>query len=299
MPIYVKIKVGATSSTSSVTAVGSDYHIITDSERNTFGIASDDDLKNAVGKYYGKNPSDAYLQSPTPWNDLYKTFGWPQVQTVLTVHSSTITETISQPVILATKTFTNNSNCIATFNADISEQVFNTIDSNWYNSCTVSFSQSVSYGISFLGTSGGESSFLYDQAWGQRTSKNQTVNVGSDTGVTVTLNPGESVVANLTANRGLMKIRILYSATLSGVAAVNYNPTYKDHQFWGIDIIGIVRTTTRPTTVQIVEDIEIGYYSNSEIIITDKYGQRKSTFNVLPGIEGFVGRTAQDIFTQI
>src|SRR5947207_10532693 len=74
--ITVSIVAGADAAHSSVNATGSVQHVITDKEVTTFGI-QDSPLKNAVGKYFGKNPNDAYLHSPTPWNDLYKTYGWP------------------------------------------------------------------------------------------------------------------------------------------------------------------------------------------------------------------------------
>jgi len=101
MGIDISIKAGSDAATSSVSASGSEQHIITDKERTTFGI-QDEGLKDAVDKYFGKRPNDAYLHSPTPWDDLYKTYGWPEVQTVLVVQSATIREITSEPVIVAT-----------------------------------------------------------------------------------------------------------------------------------------------------------------------------------------------------
>src|SRR5271156_1054538 len=100
MGIEVSIKAGLTAATSSVSASGSVQHVITDTEVATFGL-QDGNLKNAVGKYFGQNPNDAFLHSPTPWGDLYRTYNWPQVQTVLVVDSATITGITSQPVIVA------------------------------------------------------------------------------------------------------------------------------------------------------------------------------------------------------
>ena len=44
---------------------GSILHVITDGERQLFGI-TDAPLTNAVGKYFEKNPKDTFVRSPTP-----------------------------------------------------------------------------------------------------------------------------------------------------------------------------------------------------------------------------------------
>ena len=69
----ISIVAGKDSSSSSVMVQGSVQHVITDEERSSFGL-SDSQLKGAVDKYFGKQPNDAYLHSPTPWDDLYKRY---------------------------------------------------------------------------------------------------------------------------------------------------------------------------------------------------------------------------------
>ncbi|MFZ0495692.1 MAG: hypothetical protein WBE80_16375 [Methylocella sp.] len=279
MGIEVSIKAGADAATSSVNASGSVQHIITDTERKTFGI-QDAGLKNAVGKFFGKEPNDAYLHSDTPWGDLYKTYGWPEVQTVLVVESATIRGITSEPVIVATKTFTNKSKVKATFNAGISDQVSNTSTSSWSQTDTITVGQKFTYKVEFLGAGGGgETSLSYSHAWGEGGSESKSITVGSQTGVSVSLDPGESVEAQLTASRGVMKVRITYKAYLIGVTAINYNPTYKDHHFWALDIGGVMAAAGLPLTKQFTEDIEIGYYSNSKIELKDAKGGVKATFS--------------------
>jgi hypothetical protein len=276
MGISISIRAGANAATSSVDASGSVQHIITDTEVGTFGI-QDGNLKNAVGKYFGKNPNDAYLHSPTPWNDLYKTYNWPQIETVLVVQSATITGITSEPVIVATKTFSNNSSRKATFNASISDQVNNTTESNWSQTNTISVEQKFKYNVSFLGAGGGgETTMSYSHSWGQGGSESKSITVGSDAGVSVELAPGESVEAQLTASRGVMKVRIVYKAYLTGLTAINYNPKFKDHHFWALDINGVMGAGGLSTIREFTEDIEIGYYSNSKIELKDPTGQLKA-----------------------
>jgi hypothetical protein len=280
MGIDININAGADAATSSVSASGSVQHIITDNERKTFGI-EDKGLKSAVEKYFGKKPNDAYLHSPTPWDDLYKSYGWPQVQTILVVQSSTVTEITSEPVIIATKTFKNNSTKKATFDASISDQVTNTTESNWSETDTIDVGQTISYGVSFLGAGGGgETSMNYSHSWGQGGSESKSIMVGTDSGVSVELEPGESVEAVLTASRGVMKVRIVYKAYLTGSTAVNYNPTYKDHHFWGLNIGSVMSAAGLLINRQYTEDIEIGYYSNSNIELRNPQGQLKGMFSL-------------------
>ncbi|MBW4677529.1 MAG: hypothetical protein KME52_27085 [Desmonostoc geniculatum HA4340-LM1] len=71
MGIEISINAGESPEESTIKFSGSIQHIITDKEIKTFDI-QDANLKNAIGKYFEKNPNDAYLKSPTLWNDLYK-----------------------------------------------------------------------------------------------------------------------------------------------------------------------------------------------------------------------------------
>jgi hypothetical protein len=270
--LTVSIVAGLTKDTSSVSVTGSTSHIITDNERNSFKL-NDQQLKDAVGKYFGKNPNDAYLHSPTPWNDLYKTYGWPQVLTNLRPISATITGISSNPTIVATQSFKNTSKIPGTFTAEVTQQVTNTTETNWSQTNTIDVSQTIEYGISFLGSGGGGStSFSYSYAWGQGGSKSESVLLGSSQGISVELQPGQSVKAELTASRGTMKIRIVYEASLSGATAINYNPTFKDHHFWGLDLPSIMRTANIPNSIQFTEDIEIGFYANSQVILLNSEG---------------------------
>ncbi|RKZ83119.1 MAG: follicular epithelium yolk protein subunit [Candidatus Parabeggiatoa sp. nov. 1] len=268
--ITVSLVAGQDASSSSVTATGSVQHIITDAERTTFGIG-DNQLKEAVKAYFGKRPNDAYLHSPTPWNDLYRTYSWPQVQMVLVVQSAEILSITSEPVIVKTQEFVNDSSQTGEFNVNISDTVSNTVSSNWSTGGTLTVGQKFQYGVSFLGSGAkGETSLSYSQSWGIGGQKSQTITVGSTSGVAVSLKPCESLTAELSASRGVMRVRLRYNAYLIGNTAVNYNPRYKNHHFWSLGISGVMRKAGIPNSVQSTEDIEIGYYSNSTIKLKDK-----------------------------
>ena len=265
----VSIVAGDDKSTSVVHVTGSVRHVITDEERTTFKL-SDKQLKEYVGKYHGKKPKDAYLHSSTPWGDLYKTYNWPQVQTVVIAESAEILEVTSKPVAVKTQTFTNNSSVPATFNVTLTDTVTDTTTSSWSTGGSFTIEQKISYEVGFLGAGGGgETSFSYSASWGKGGEESKSVTVGSSSGVSVELDPGQSVVAELTASRGVMKIRIRYKSYLVGSTAVNYNPRYKGHHFFALGIGGVLRAGGTPNAVESTEDIEMEYYSSSKVDVKD------------------------------
>jgi hypothetical protein len=279
MTLAVEIKAGLTPETSSATASGTDQHVITDTEVKSFGISTKP-LKEAVAKYFGKSPNDAYLHSDTPWGDLYRTYGWPQVQTILVPESASIIGLETKPTIIATQTFTNKSSHKATFSAGIQQQVANTTSNTWSSTDTITIGQKFIYKVAFLGTGGGgETSFTYSHTWGESKTESLTITVGQQGGVSVPLDPGESAKAILTASRGVMKVRIVYKAYLIGCTAINYNPTWKDHHFWALDIAAVMAAARIQNLKRFTEDIEVGFYANSEIKTEDLNGNVTHTFS--------------------
>lgn len=260
--INIQINAGKTPETSSIRVTGSVLHVITDSEINSFGL-NDRAIKNAVGKYLRRNPDDCYVRSPTPHNDLYKTYGWQQVTTVLNVESASITGVTSQPTIVSQKTFINSSPKTAIFNAALSYSVANTAGTTWSNTYGTTFEQSFHYEIGFLGTGGGGSTtFGFSAQFGRGGENSQTVTLGSSDGVQVELAPNESVVAVLTASRGVLKARITYTASLTGSVAVRYKKKYKGKHFYSLPVADVMKAAGISSSRQITQDIEVGYYSN-------------------------------------
>jgi hypothetical protein len=270
MAFSIEIVVGKDAASSSVKATGEEWHVITDKEAQTFGI-TDAALKSAVEAYFGKKPNDAYLHSPTPWNDLYKTYNWEQVTVHLRTLEASIIDISSKPVILKTQTFKNKSSKTATFDVSIYSDVSDTVEANWSQTVGLSFTQSISYGTKIFG---GETSITFSAEFQQGGSKSQTVTVGQSSGVMVDLDPGESVKAILSAHHGSLGVRVAYEAYLSGLSAVNYNPTYKDHHFWALAIDGVRQAVKLPGTFRIVDDIRVGYFSDGEIVLEDLEGKR-------------------------
>lgn len=277
MGIEISINAGVDVATSSVSAKGRLWHVITDRERKSFGL-EDAALYKAVEKFFGRYPNSAFLHSPldSDWPWKYEEYGWPQVNTFLWVQSATIMGITAEPVIVATKTFTNNSTKKATFDASISDQVANTVEHNWSETDTLEVTQTIKYDCSFLGSGGGgETSISYSHEWGKGGSESKEVTVGSASAVSVELNPKESIEAVLTANRGVMKVRLVYIAVLSGSVFANYNPRYKEHHFHQLNVDSVMRISGITNSITFTEDIEVGYYSSSKIELRDPQGNVK------------------------
>jgi len=171
---------------------------------------------------------------------------------------------------LATKIFENKSSSTGTFSGGISDSVTNSVSNTWSNSESVSVGQKISYKASFIGGEvGGETSLSYSQTWGESKTESKSVTVGTTSDISVVLKPGESVKAQLTASRGVMKVRVTYKVYLTGLTAINYNPTYKGHHFWGLDINQVMSAAGMATSKTITEDLEIGYYSDSKVVLID------------------------------
>ena len=189
---------------------------------------------------------------------------------MLSSTSAEILGITSEPIILKSQVFENNSSKEADFNVTISDSVSNTTSSSWSTGGTLTVGQKITYQVEFLGTGGGgETSLSYSQSWGVSGTNSKTVTVGSTSGVKVTLKPGQSIKATLSASRGVMKVRVRYRTILTGRAAINYNPTYQGHHFWGLWTPTVMSSANIPNSVESTEDIEVGYYSNGKIEINN------------------------------
>ncbi|XP_059047961.1 spherulin-2A-like [Achroia grisella] len=267
--IDIKIKASDDPTKQYVRVSGSDRNIISDTERHTFQLG-DNNLKNAVNTHFGKRPDDAFLRSPTPWGDLYQTYGWNQVNCILTPSSARILGVSSTPTMVFTQIFHNNSSLSSTFNAQIQQQIQSTVTSTWEKEGAFTVGQEINYGYDievFAVT--GTTSYSYTAKWGESVTKTESVTVGSQSGVEMPLQPGQSVVAELFATRGTMKIQVDYQARLSGSVAVNYSKKHNGHHFWRLDVNSVMRSANMKTSITSKEIIEVGFYSDSKVVVRD------------------------------
>ena len=49
-----------------------------------------------------------------------------------------------------------------------------------------------------------------------------------------------------------------------------YNPTFKGYHFWGLSITGVMKSDNISNAVTSTEEIEVGYYSNSKVVLKNQ-----------------------------
>ena len=278
----ISIIAGKDAQSCSVTASGQVQHIITDEEMETFKVTNGE-LMMALYKGNGRMPTVPYLHAPTPpFGNLYEMFNSTQTSTIMSITSAEILGITSEPVILKTQEFDNSSSVEATFNVSISDSVSQTATSTWSTGGTFTIGQSISYNIGFLGSSvGGETSLSYSQSWGIGGSESKTVTIGSNSGMQVTLKPGQKVIAELTASRGVMKVRVRYNARLAGCTVVYYFPKHKGNDYYSFSTPVVMSNGGVNNSIVSTEDIEIGYFSNGKITVLDGVTKKlQETFQV-------------------
>ncbi|XP_063543194.1 uncharacterized protein LOC134751679 [Cydia strobilella] len=72
-------------------ATGVYHSIITAEDQKIFHL-NNETLKNAVFNLTGRIPTNVFFHGPTPWNDLYKTYKWEPVKTIIKPQNITFTE---------------------------------------------------------------------------------------------------------------------------------------------------------------------------------------------------------------
>ncbi|KAJ8706152.1 hypothetical protein PYW07_010929 [Mythimna separata] len=271
--IGIKITTGETEADASVEYTGENVEIISDMERQTWRIG-DEGLKKACEKFAGSRPGDVYVRSPTPWNDVYRRFNWDQVKRTLKPVSSRVLGIHTKPVIVASRTFKNNNHRTGAkvkYNAAIAHQIEETISNTWSVGGELTVGQEITYNVNLgAGSVGGTTSLSYAANWGNDTSKAKAVTLGTTTSVEVELNPGQAVVATLTATHGTLEMEVDYEAELSGSVFANYPSKLNGHYFWSFDVNAVLRAAGLPTHVKSTEKISVGFYTSATVEINDK-----------------------------
>lgn len=280
--ITLAINAASKAENSSVTASGYFQHPITAAELTAFGL----DAKG--GAYFadvfggGNSPDEMWYTQPADsrWGDLYSAYqNITPVVAMLTVQSATIKEITSAPQVIATQNFSNTSSSPANFNCGVTLEVSATAETNWSSTVSYDVTQTISYELSFLGSgAGGETSFSFSEQFGQGGSQSNSVTLGQSSGLDVTLQPGQSVVAELTVSQGTMLIDVVYQLSLSGgVFGTFESPytwpnesSYGSHYIWmDGNVNDLFNAANVPSVVTVSETISVGFFTNSTVTLTD------------------------------
>eukprot|EP00026_Physarum_polycephalum_P009111 Phypoly_transcript_09222.p1 GENE.Phypoly_transcript_09222~~Phypoly_transcript_09222.p1 ORF type:complete len:314 (+),score=29.96 Phypoly_transcript_09222:412-1353(+) len=252
-------------------ATGVVERLITDADRRAFRIDGDN-LSRAVERFRGRRPTGAWVRSPANAGgvELYSAYadrGWRQVVTRLVPISSTVHHpTTDQAVVAIARLRNDHSTITAEFFANLENQTTNTVTTSWNSTQGIDVSQSVSYNIGLVG---GETSFAYNYQWGRGGEESRSSSVSLVSGITLSLGPGESAIVRLLAEQGYARITTVYEATLTGHVVQNFNPRHEGHHFWAHSVNSVLQASGLPTSIRIVNTVDVGFYANYDIQLLD------------------------------
>ena len=317
MAISIIVHAANSKQDSTAEATGFDQHTINSSEKTFFLLGGSSGfmasalaqikLSEAIRKFLsqsvtipgnpprtiqalGPAPTGAWLCSPTDkWGgkDLYESYSWDQVQVKLEAKDCRIVNLSLTPVIVATAHFKNESSKEVVQSAQVTHSASLTTESNWSQTNGIEVSQSINYGFKFPGLEiGGETTFSYSHTWQKGGSESKEVSLQAGGEAAMTLHPGESGEAHLTANKGELEVEIVYELTLSGMIAVNFKDKYDGHHFWAFDVNAVFGAAGIETKIETKETIKVGFYSDINILTTDSKNatSARSPLNARPGV---------------
>lgn len=115
-----------------------------------------------------------------------------------------------------------------------------------------------------------EAILKYEQPWNTPQRNTQVITLGQSTGLNIELKPGQTVVIELVATRGVSKMYYDYSALLNGVAALNYNPTHNSRDFYGVNVPQLISRNKIPNNHHAFQEIEIISFAKARINVKDQ-----------------------------
>jgi hypothetical protein len=235
---------------------GAMIRLTTDADRKLFGM-TDNSVKDAINRFFGRRPDDVFYNDPVTWGNLYEQYGWPPITLTLRPVSAVFTGIEVTNSALAKHEVTNNTDKVVQVDVAFTTQKDNTAETNWSQTTSLSVTQSVSFGIKFFGA---DTSISFTQDWQKGGSHAQTISVGSSVSIFYDLDPQETIVVTNWGDIGTASVKVTYFASLSGLVFANYGNKYQNHHFWGLDINGVLNTLGVSNRIEIVQNIKLDSY---------------------------------------
>lgn len=235
---------------------GTDKAIVTDSERISFNI-SDEIIKDCVKEYLGGRPDDAFIHGPTPWGDLYKTYGWSEAYRVLRPISSRIVSVASSPQMLKQQFIETNK----TTEIGLSQTIYNRFTTKWTDALDITVKQINCH----INVDNFKKS--YKSALGKNRKQLKPVKIGVSITDVVYFEP---VVVELYATLVSVKTEVVYQASLWGNFVLNYERKFRGHHFYSPNLEDIMLNCGLSNSLQVKEIIDVGFYMDAKIVVKNK-----------------------------
>lgn len=242
---------------------GKDIKLVTDEEVALFNITHEN-LNRGIRIEMGKVPDDIFLRDPTPYEDLFKQYKWPEVGRVLRIKSTKILEFLQSNVVIKTHEHINNATLNIKSKTDMMEVVENTALSLWsangLPADVIHNKMNINFGY-------GNWSFHYK--WRNETLKSVRLPFGASKGI-VDLKSGQTIISKLCGLKTVMLVEIEYTAKLIGNIITDYDKLYGKYHFYSPALERIMKVANLTNEIITREFLEVRFYANPKLEVFDK-----------------------------
>jgi hypothetical protein len=264
MTIDINILAGPDANASQVSAIGRITDLITDQERVLFGV-TDQALIALIGANRGKD--EVHLRNHRAFDQ----YGWPKTHRVFEVKKAEVVSLDFKPVALVTNQYENRRGTLPiSHRASLTFGTSLSATTHWNVTSKIAIKQKIKYEVGFLGTgAGGETSMAFETGHGQGASESRASTITTTNMAIFSIDPGQTVKAELSASKGVLRIRITYVSYLEGDVYYDYADTHEGHHRWAEPIADVMASGGLPNAIESSEIVEIGFYANAKVIVED------------------------------
>lgn len=214
---------------------GGNSHVIYDSELRAFGLDDDAAIKNSIEQNMGAKPQYVWFKNPTKPCDrenMYTDFKWPEVHVNLNFLTA---ELLSQETKIVSKnhyTYENHSSVPATYSASVD---YTNVDTLTHSSTTSdAWKAGASLKVKIFAVEAGVT-FDYTHSLSTTDTHTTQTSIVVKAATSLVLQPGQAICIDLICREVKSKVKMIYNASLSGGAAIEYGYWYKNHRKYLIE----------------------------------------------------------------
>ncbi|CAH2098947.1 unnamed protein product [Euphydryas editha] len=263
--IYAKIQIDIHTNDDQkmhVHMAGASVSMLGEIDKATFGL-TDDNLKQAITNM-GMKPDNVFLNSPTPWGDLFKTMNWEPTRMIFEPKKAEILSVKTEQVLVKSNNVYNKHTEPITHKVDMRQTVMNTISSKWSKEGELEV-KNIHYNVLMKTPESGEFSFISKGS--EDIEKLVPITVGDLT--EITLEPKQKLVAELYATAEHTMVRVDFEAKLAGTVALNFDNKFEGHRFWSVDINTLLTAGGLKKVMHFSEIIEVIQFTDTKVLVKD------------------------------
>lgn len=251
-----------------ITTKGSSQKVITPKDIGAFQLTTSI-LKKGVYKLTGeqkRQSTHVFIRSPTPWHDLYTTYGWKQVNTVVKPIKTTIINIKKETDVILNQKAVYGGPEPSEHKVTLPTKVENNVTIYW-NKDTKPFKGDIEYNINFDGI-GNTTKFKMNSTWNTNLLE-RNVGVVSPSVVELRLEPQQNSSVTLTATKVSVNLEVEFIAILDGTVVANFEEAINGHHFFAYDVGSVAQAANFSDTIATKVNIGIEFYTDSKVSVDD------------------------------